>query len=1068
MQELQSDCSRFGRKGLPSTLCQHEFRHHACLVAWLWAGPLNGACEEFEKLTKKGESAPKTTPKIADLLEKGAASWLLQLEGSIKDANQVTTDAAPSVVFELGVAGVKRKESTIEVKISRRDVSGKPKAVVFSLHPLSMSVPNDVETHLRELILKLAYTTDPNSTSKTARRLVGSGAPDVLEDILKSGRCFLEGVTQPLKLGKPKKASFEWNQANDGSYRFTILAAGLMVLPLDEPFYLDIVNRECGRLVVDAPKQVVSSLLKAPPMPSEALIAVRDRLEPLGDSVRQVLPPRPKISVVSKNPKVQIHIYRQELTLIPKGRKNIAKNQLRDKVAFADVSLQYGGVSVDFPSPRPTSKVAAREVNGLGETIYTRDEQFETVLTKKLHTYGFLPAKDISFTMPRRKDGSLVHYRAFDTEVSKFTELYLDLVANVVPKLKNEGWQVTLDEELKVIPADKVSWDVTTKALGVEWFDLHFGVTVGGERYDMVPLIVSALSSEAFQSANKVADVPDKTKLFHTLPNGKVIEVPAWRVKPVVLALYELFGTPDSWLGPLKLPAARATDLDEMERLAKGAKLNWTEPKQIHELRERLREFKSIKAIEPPESLVGKLRPYQADGLAWLGFLRDFGFGGVLADDMGLGKTVQTLAHLLVEKESGRLDRPALIVAPTSTLPNWRHECSQFAPSLRLAVLHGTERKSLYANNSEHDVLLTSYALLARDTQQLSKVPFHLVVLDEAQNIKNPGTAVAKAACSLNSRHRICLSGTPVENNLEELWSLFNFLMPGFLGELIHFRKTFRTPIEQNQDEYARKMLVSRISPFVLRRTKENVAKELPPKTEILERVPLEGGQRDLYESLRIAMDKRVQELLAGKGLNKSRIEILDALLKLRQACCDPRLVKLPAAKTVQESAKLTRLLEMLEELIDEGRKVLIFSQFTSMLDLIEISLKAAKIEWVRISGETKDRETPVKEFQAGKVPVFLISLKAGGTGLNLTAADTVIHYDPWWNPAVENQATDRAHRIGQDKSVFVYKLLAKDSIEEKILILQERKAGLAGAILSKDADPVATLSADDLKWIFE
>jgi SNF2 family DNA or RNA helicase len=263
-------------------------------------------------------------------------------------------------------------------------------------------------------------------------------------------------------------------------------------------------------------------------------------------------------------------------------------------------------------------------------------------------------------------------------------------------------------------------------------------------------------------------------------------------------------------------------------------------------------------------------------------------------------------------------------------------------------------------------------------------------------------------------------------------------------------------------------MLVSRISPFVLRRTKENVAKELPPKTEILERVPLEGGQRDLYESLRIAMDKRVQELLAGKGLNKSRIEILDALLKLRQACCDPRLVKLPAAKAVQESAKLTRLLEMLEELIDEGRKVLIFSQFKSMLDLIEISLKAAKIEWVRISGETKDRETPVKEFQAGKVPVFLISLKAGGTGLNLTAADTVIHYDPWWNPAVENQATDRAHRIGQDKSVFVYKLLAKDSIEEKILILQERKAGLAGAILSKDADPVATLSADDLKWVFE
>jgi SNF2 family DNA or RNA helicase len=410
---------------------------------------------------------------------------------------------------------------------------------------------------------------------------------------------------------------------------------------------------------------------------------------------------------------------------------------------------------------------------------------------------------------------------------------------------------------------------------------------------------------------------------------------------------------------------------------------------------------------------------------------------------------------------------PVLIVAPTSTLPNWSHELQKFAPELKVAYFHGVDRKTKIDKLASHEVVLTSYAILNRDREFLGLQQFHLVVLDEAQNVKNPATSVFKAATSLRATHRLCLSGTPIENNLEELWALFNFAMPGLFSTLAIFRKSFRTPIERDADSQVKQTLSARIKPFILRRTKEQVVTELPPKTEIIERVELEGAQRDLYETLRIAMNEKVRALLASKGLNRSRIEILDALLKLRQVCCDPRLVKIPAARAVLESAKLTRLGGMLEELTAEGRRILVFSQFTSMLDLIEPMLKLQGLDWVRISGDTVDRDTPVKRFQSNQVPIFLISLRAGGTGLNLTAADVVIHYDPWWNPAVERQATDRAHRIGQDKSVFVYKLIAQQTVEEKILSLQERKSALAGAILSDDAELVSTLTAEDLSWIF-
>ena len=484
-------------------------------------------------------------------------------------------------------------------------------------------------------------------------------------------------------------------------------------------------------------------------------------------------------------------------------------------------------------------------------------------------------------------------------------------------------------------------------------------------------------------------------------------------------------------------------------------------------LADKLAAAQGVTRIESPAALGLELRPYQEEGLAWLQFLREQQLSGILADDMGLGKTAQALAHLLLEKEAGRLDRPALIVLPTSLIFNWKNEAARFAPSLSILSLHGAERKARFAEIPEHDVVLTTYPLLWRDAQELTRYSYHLLILDEAQTVKNARSQGAEVVRRIDARHRLCLTGTPLENHLGELWSQFDFLLPGFLGSSNAFARYWRTPIEKQGDWQRRDLLARRIRPFILRRKKEEVARELPPKTIIVRKVELAGGQRDLYETIRVAMDSLVREEVASKGFGRSQIVILDALLKLRQVCCDPRLVKAAAAQRAKERAKLDLLMTMLPEQVDEGRRILLFSQFTSMLALIEAELKHAGLDYVILTGDTEDRETPVRRFQAGEVPIFLVSLKAGGVGLNLTAADTVIHYDPWWNPAVENQATDRAHRLGQDKPVFVYKLIIAGSIEEKILALQERKAELAAGILSADSNVDLKFGEDDLAALF-
>ena len=481
----------------------------------------------------------------------------------------------------------------------------------------------------------------------------------------------------------------------------------------------------------------------------------------------------------------------------------------------------------------------------------------------------------------------------------------------------------------------------------------------------------------------------------------------------------------------------------------------------------RLRNIETIPTVPAPAGLQAILRPYQQAGLDWLQFLREFRFAGILADDMGLGKTLQALAHLLLEKEAGRADRPSLVVAPTSLMFNWLHEARRFAPGLKVLVLQGPDRGERFAQIGEHDLVLTTYPLLSRDRQRLLAQRYHLLILDEAQFIKNPRAQASQVVRELDARHRLCLTGTPMENHLGELWSLFDVLLPGLLGGSKSFKRQFRTPIEKHGSEAAAQRLHRRIRPFLLRRTKQAVAAELPDKTEIVQQVVLQGAQRELYETVRLAMHSRVREEIARQGLARSQIVVLDALLKLRQVCCDPRLLDSGNARAVGSSAKLDMLLQMLPELVEEGRRILLFSQFTTMLGLIEAAVRRAGVDYVKLTGRTRDRQTPVQRFQRGDVPLFLISLKAGGVGLNLTAADTVIHYDPWWNPAVERQATDRAHRIGQRQRVFVYKLICADTVEEKIQLMQQRKQALAEGLYDEGGNREVQWRDEDLEAVF-
>jgi superfamily II DNA or RNA helicase len=511
-----------------------------------------------------------------------------------------------------------------------------------------------------------------------------------------------------------------------------------------------------------------------------------------------------------------------------------------------------------------------------------------------------------------------------------------------------------------------------------------------------------------------------------------------------------------------KLPLSQAGRVQELLEAADAASVGASTKK----LFEKLGNIDEIKKARKPRSLKATLRPYQEQGLSWLRFIHDIGSGGVLADDMGLGKTVQTLALLLsVKQEQKKLS--ALIVAPTSVVGNWTREIERFAPSLSVALWHGAGRKGQKDELTKANVIITSYALLRRDIDLLTELDLDYAILDEAQNIKNPESATAQAARGVGARRKLALTGTPIENRLSEIWSIFEFVSPGLLGPLKRFDEKFARPIDQGDAKVAARLRAV-IHPFILRRTKLEVAADLPPKIESDKLVDMASDQKTVYMQVLREVRAQVMGEVERNGMAKSQLHILAGLTKLRQAACDPRLLGLPREFSHDDSAKLMALRELVQEAESGGHKVLIFSQFVSMLKLVRDALNEDKIKYEYLDGSTKDRSSCIERFQTDPtVTVFLISLKAGGSGLNLTAADTVIHFDPWWNPAVEDQASDRAHRIGQKKVVSVYRLVAADTIEEKILQLKEKKRELVASVLSEDSGGSKKLSKADLDELF-
>ena len=556
-----------------------------------------------------------------------------------------------------------------------------------------------------------------------------------------------------------------------------------------------------------------------------------------------------------------------------------------------------------------------------------------------------------------------------------------------------------------------------------------------------------------------------RKKKYYRLKGGDLISVSEADMEMLKQMMEAMQLSPREFIkGDMKIPMYRALYLNKMLEQGENIYLN----RDSH-FKNIIKEFKTVddSEFEVPDSLVSIMRGYQVYGFKWIKTLEHYGFGGILADDMGLGKTLQAISVLLAAKESGK-EGTALIVSPASLVYNWKEEFQKYAPELMVNLVVGNqqERTEIIKNYEACDVLVTSYDLLKRDIAEYQDVKFTYQIVDEAQYIKNHNTAAAKSVKVIQSRYRLALTGTPIENRLSELWSIFDYLMPGFLYGYETFRKEMETPIVKYKEEQTSERLKKMVAPFILRRLKADVLSDLPDKLEEIRYAKLETEQQKLYDGQVVHM-KNILAAQKGEEFQKNKLQVLAELTKIRQICCDPELLY---EKYAGKSAKREACMELIQSAIEGEHKILVFSQFTSMLALLEEELKKAKIEYFKITGDTpkQKRVELVSAFNGDDTPVFLISLKAGGTGLNLTGADVVIHYDPWWNQAAQNQATDRAHRIGQTKAVSVYKLIVKDTIEEKIVKMQESKKDLADAILSGENGSITRMSKEEIMELLE
>ncbi|MDE2262700.1 MAG: DEAD/DEAH box helicase [Gammaproteobacteria bacterium] len=846
----------------------------------------------------------------------------------------------------------------------------------------------------------------------------------LLAQVTRSGRAFWGTLqSQALRAGSPRRANLSWRSDDAGLQRLVCHAGGDAhpLLYLEPAHYIDPASLEWGLLELPCTREAIGRYECRPVAPEEvATVNAQLASEPDAGGL-----PRLASFPVRRQP---LESLRARLIL---GADPLARLQ-----------YVYNGLPVD--SRRlPEGQPVVRQTSGPDVYEIPRDHGTESALSAQL-----------AAALPPRTAGR---------------EAWLGFLLDSAAHLTAAGWEIVTEHGFPYRLALPERWFGELDGGRTEsWFHLRLGVMVDGEAVNLLPALAeylrgslegnSATGTTGIGQTEPSAVAVGEHWLLR-LADGRYVPIAMGRIRRIASMLVELFERDALDAGGLSLPRNQSYPLALLRREL-DATLQPADPTLAPWLA-KLDGFTQIEPLAEPEGFAAELRPYQREGLGWLQFLRRHGLGGVLADDMGLGKTVQALAHLLHEKRAGRMRKPALIVAPVSALAHWRQEVRRLAPALRELTLHGPARRARFAQIGSADIVITGYPQLQLDADALLRQDFSVVILDEAQMIKNPRAKVSQAACALRAEHRLCLTGTPLENHLGDLWSLFAFAQPDLFGGERDFQRRYRAPIERNGDRLRAEALTLRLKPFLLRRTKDAVAPELPPKSVMLEPIALDERQRDFYDAIRLASHRRIREIIERSGIARSQITILEALLKLRQACCDPRLIETGAEIP---SAKLDWLGEALPELVADGRRILLFSQFTSMLRLIEAKARELAIPYCLLTGETRERAVQIERFQSHDAPLFLISLKAGGTALNLTAADTVIHFDPWWNPAAEAQATDRAHRIGQSKPVFVYKLIAQDTVEERMIELQQQKRALAAGLYAGASASPLSLTATDLE----
>ena len=899
-------------------------------------------------------------------------------------------------------------------------------------------------------------------------RLYALGAATLARALKKGAELALRTMPPPLALAEARAATLVWREIEDGRARVLRLAAtiegrNVALIPTEPPQALELEANRISPVSLALSTASLVRLAALPPVPVEDALAwsyVRDAIEALPDAA--AVPPLP----VAAEARLMQPAAVLEFALVEHTYQHgWGRHAQTETATFPGVHLwfDYAGRRVPVSRHGFDSAIEVEQVGRATRTTLARNVRAEARWIRRMPPQ-LLPAVNVERALAQAAfDGKQRVHSLWALPQHDWAQLGSQVFADA----QAAGFAIEIDPAfplaLEDIPEPELE---LTPAQDRGWFRIALGVTVQDQRVDLAPALARLIGAQADPEA-WLAGLPEVPMVLLSIAPKKgraqsvVVRLPGARVHAILSPVFDWFRGGE--VAPMSgLQAALNAELPEAAVRYLGR-----DDKRWIGLRDAVAQGVAFAPVAPAAGFRAQLRPYQLHGLAWLEQLRALSMAGVLADDMGLGKTVQTLAFLQRRRKTDGATQPSLIVAPTSVTVNWQAEAARFVPDLKVLVHRGAARSLDAAALKDADLVLTSYPILQRDEKQFAALTWDVAVFDEAQTIKNAKAKTYQAAQSLNAGMRVALTGTPMENHLGELWALFNLLLPGLLGDLDSFNRVFRHPIEQRAAGEQMKKLRARIRPFLLRRTREQVLGDLPEKTEYTRWIELNPAQADLYESLRTAIHDDIRRVIDKKGLKQSTIHILDALLKLRQVCCDPRLVRLPEAqKRFAEagSAKFDWLMAHVPELLDEGRHVLIFSQFTSMLALIADGLTESGIEFVTLTGDTVDRETPIARYQSGAVKVFLLSLKAGGVGLNLTAADTVIHYDPWWNPAVEAQATARAHRIGQTRNVFVTRLVSQGTLEERMMTLLARKSELAAALLDGEGSALTGLTMTDVE----